>query len=72
MTVREHSLAKVPVLMVMGHKEGEGRTVSIRQLGSEASTTMALEEALRLLAAEATAPDRVRATVGDKVREAAE
>ena len=62
--VREHSLAKVPVMLVCGKKEGEARTVSIRRLGSQASTTMGLEEALRLLAAEATAPDLVRAEVG--------
>ena len=70
--VREHSLAKVPVLLVCGKKEGEARTVSIRRLGSQASTTMGLDEALRLLAAEATAPDLVRAEVGDEVRAAAE
>ncbi len=70
--VREHSLAKVPVMLVCGKKEGEARTVSIRRLGSQASTTMALEEALRLLAAEATAPDLVRAAVGDEVKVAAE
>ena len=63
--VREHSLAKVPVMLVVGRREGEERTVSIRRLGSQASTTMALEEALRLLAREATAPDRVRAQVGE-------
>lgn len=62
---REHSLAKVPVMLVCGKKEGEGRTVSIRRLGSQASTTMGLEEALRLLGAEATAPDLVRAQVGE-------
>ncbi len=61
--VREHSLAKVPVMLVVGRREGEERTVSIRRLGSQASTTMGLEEALRLLAAEATAPDLVRAQV---------
>ena len=68
--VREHSLAKVPVLLVCGKKEGEARTVSVRRLGSQASTTMGLEEALGLLAAEATAPDRVRA--GGEARVAAE
>ena len=71
--VREHSLAKVPVLLVCGKKEGEARTVSIRRLGSQASTTMGLDEALRLLAAEATAPDQVRAQVGEgEVQAAAE
>ncbi len=65
--VREHSLAKVPMMLVCGKKEGEGRTVSIRRLGSQASTTMGLEEALRLLGKEATAPDLVRAQVGEGV-----
>ena len=59
--VREHSLAKVPVLLVVGRREGEERTVSVRRLGSQASTTMGLQEALALLAAEATAPDLLRA-----------
>ena len=39
-TVREHSLVKVPVVLVVGRKEGEARTVSIRRLGSQASTGM--------------------------------
>ena len=66
-------LAEVPVLLVCGKKEGETRTVSIRRLGRQASTTMGLEEALRLLAAEATAPDQVRAQVGEgEVQVAAE
>ena len=70
--VREHSLAKVPVLLVVGKREGEERTVSVRRLGSQASTGMGLEAALGLLVAEATAPDRVRAGAGDEVRAAAE
>jgi threonyl-tRNA synthetase len=64
--VREHSLAKVPVLLVVGRREGEERTVSVRRLGSQASTTMGLEEALRLLAAEATPPDLVRNGGGER------
>ena len=59
--VREHSLAKVPVLMVVGKKEAEGRGVSIRRLGSQAQTSLGLDEALGLLVAEATAPDLRRA-----------
>ena len=52
-------------MLVCGKKEGEARTVSLRRLGSQqASRTMGLEEALRLLTIEATAPDRVRAQVG--------
>ena len=58
--VREHSLAKVPVLVVVGRKEGAEKTVSIRRLGSQAQTAMSLEEALNTLSAEAVAPDQKR------------
>ncbi|WP_445503162.1 threonine--tRNA ligase [Microvirga sp. G4-2] len=59
--VREHSLVKVPVLLVVGKKEAAERTVSIRRLGSPDQKTMSLDEALRALAAEAITPDRRRA-----------
>ena len=59
--VREHSLAKVPVLMVLGKKEAAERTVSIRRLGSQQQTSMSLEDALKALAGEAVAPDVKRA-----------
>ncbi len=59
--VREHSLAKVPVLLVLGRKEAAERTVSIRRLGSQAQQSMALDEALATLADEATPPDVKRA-----------
>src|SRR5919107_1450768 len=59
--VREHSLAKIPVLIVVGRKEAAERTVSIRRLGSQAQVSMSLEEALRTLADEAVAPDVRRA-----------
>jgi threonyl-tRNA synthetase len=55
--VREHSLAKVPVLTVVGRKEAAERTVSIRRLGSQAQVSMTFDEALRALADEATPPD---------------
>ncbi len=55
--VREHSLAKVPVLLVAGKREAEERTVSIRRLGSQESRVMPLAEAIRMLVAEATPPD---------------
>ncbi len=58
--VREHSLAKIPVLLVVGKKEAEERTVSIRRLGSQAQSSMPLEAALAALVAEATAPDLKR------------
>ncbi|MCK0198585.1 threonine--tRNA ligase [Ancylobacter sp. 6x-1] len=58
--VREHSLAKVPALIVVGRKEAAERTVSIRRLGSPNQTAMTLDEAMMSLTAEAVAPDLVR------------
>ena len=55
--VREHSLAKVPALLVVGKKEAAERTVSIRRLGSEKQTVMPLDAALAALSDEAVAPD---------------
>ena len=59
--VREHSLAKVPALLVIGKKEAAERLVSIRRLGSEGQTVMPLDEALKALVAEAVPPDVKRA-----------
>lgn len=58
--VREHSLAKVPVIIAVGKREAEERTVTIRRLGSQAQTVLPLDEALKLLSEEATPPDLVR------------
>jgi threonyl-tRNA synthetase len=58
--VREHSLAKVPLLLAIGKKEAAERTVSVRRLGSNAQTTMGLEEALAAFVTEATPPDLAR------------
>jgi threonyl-tRNA synthetase len=55
--VREHSLAKVPALLVVGKKEAETRSVSIRRLGSEGQTVLPLDEALKALIEEAMPPD---------------
>ena len=55
--VREHSLAKVPVLLVVGRREAEERTVSIRRLGSKDQASGALDPTLAALATEATPPD---------------
>jgi threonyl-tRNA synthetase len=55
--VREHSLAKVPVLLVVGRKEAETRQVSMRRLGSEKQTVMPLDAALAALTDEAVPPD---------------
>ena len=61
--VREHSLQKVPALLVVGKKEAETRQVSVRRLGSEKQTVMPLDAALAALADEALPPDvrRMRA-----------
>ncbi|MBS0248806.1 MAG: threonine--tRNA ligase [Proteobacteria bacterium] len=55
--VREHSLAKVPVLLVVGKKEAETRQVSIRRLGSDKQQVMSLDDALTMLVEEALPPD---------------
>ena len=62
--VREHSLAKVPVLIALGRKEASENTVSLRRLGSNAQTAMRVEEAIDALAAEAVPPD-LRASAPD-------
>jgi threonyl-tRNA synthetase len=59
--VREHSLAKVPALLVVGKKEAAERLVSIRRLGQEKQEVMPLDAALAALAAEAVPPDVKRA-----------
>lgn len=55
--VREHSLAKVPNLLVVGKREAEEGTVALRVLGSQGQTMLSLDEAIARLTAEATAPD---------------
>jgi threonyl-tRNA synthetase len=58
--VREHSLAKVPVLLVVGKREAEERTVSLRRLGSDRQEVMPLSTAFERLADEAVPPDLKR------------
>ena len=55
--VREHSLQKVPHLLVVGKREAEEGTVAIRTLGEERQKFVSLDEAIALLKAEATPPD---------------
>ena len=55
--VREHSLAKVPVMLVCGKREAEEASVNIRRLGSQEQTSMALTVALQALQDEAVPPD---------------
>ncbi|WP_345907874.1 threonine--tRNA ligase [Sphingomonas sp. UBA4815] len=55
--VREHSLAKVPHLLVVGKREADEGTVAIRTLGAEHQRVMSLADAIALIRAEATPPD---------------
>ncbi len=50
--VREHSVAKVPVLLAVGQREVDEKTVAMRRLGSKQQQTLPLQEALELLTAE--------------------
>jgi threonyl-tRNA synthetase len=56
--VREHSLAKTPVIAVVGRKEAQERHVALRRLGGEAQQVLTLDQALGSLVAEAKAPDQ--------------
>jgi threonyl-tRNA synthetase len=54
--VREHSLAKVPVMLVVGRREAQERSLSLRRLGSPAQEALALAEAVARLKMEAASP----------------
>ena len=54
--VREHSLAKVPVMLVVGKREAEQNSVALRRLGAEKQEVLALDEAVNKLKAEALSP----------------
>jgi len=54
--VREHSVAKVPVMLVIGKREAENRSVAMRRLGSQNQEIVALDQAVVTLAAEAAPP----------------
>ncbi len=58
--VREHSLQKVPVILVCGKREAEENTVNMRRLGSRDQEAMTLDEAIARLKEEATPPDLLR------------
>jgi threonyl-tRNA synthetase len=58
--VREHSLAKVPVMLVIGRREAEEGKVAMRRLGSQDNVVMTLDEAIATLTKEATPPDVAR------------
>ncbi|WP_430436661.1 threonine--tRNA ligase [Oceanibaculum nanhaiense] len=54
--VREHSLAKVPILLVVGRREAEERKVAMRRLGGDKQEVLALEDALHRLTEETQPP----------------
>jgi threonyl-tRNA synthetase len=54
--IREHSVAKIPVIAVVGAKEQENKTVTIRRLGSEKQEQMSLDDFVKSLLAEAAMP----------------
>ena len=58
--VREHSVAKVPVILACGQREVDEGTVSLRRLGEKGSKVLPLSEAVAALAAEALPPDLAR------------
>jgi threonyl-tRNA synthetase len=55
--VREHSVGKVPVILAVGGREVENRTVSVRRLGERQTSVQGLDEVTAALKAEATPPD---------------
>lgn len=61
--VREHSVAKVPVILVAGKREMEEGTLNVRRLGSQAQQSLKLEEVVKMLVEEATPPDVKRERV---------
>jgi len=57
--VREHSVGKVPVILAIGAREVEERTVTVRRLGEKQTKTVTLDEIVEELVEEAKAPDMV-------------
>jgi threonyl-tRNA synthetase len=55
--IRDHSLQKVPLILVVGKKEAEAKAVAVRRFGGEAQEMMSLTDAVKNLAAEAAPPD---------------
>ena len=58
--VREHSVAKVPVILVVGRREAEQGTVALRRLGSKEQEILAVADAIHTLLEEAAVPSRGR------------
>ena len=55
--VREHSVAKIPAMLVVGKREAEVGTVSVRRLGSQGQQVMKLDEAIKMLVDDSMPPD---------------
>ncbi|MCH9825531.1 threonine--tRNA ligase [Lentibacter algarum] len=55
--VREHSLGKVPVILAVGHREVEERTLTVRRLGEKQTSVTSLDDIVSTLAKSATPPD---------------
>ena len=60
--VREHSVGKVPVILAVGHREVEDKTVSVRRLGEKRTEVLPLDDVVASLALDATPPDQRDAT----------
>jgi len=60
--VREHSLQKVPVLVVVGNREAETRAVALRRLGGKDQEVLSLDDAIAKLREEARSPAGDRAS----------
>ena len=56
--VREHSAAKIPMIMAIGAREKESKTVSIRRIGSDKTEIIAFDEALKVLTAQNSNPHK--------------
>ena len=56
--IREHSLAKIPILVVVGRREAETRSVALRRLGGREQEILALDEAIARLKEEAATPSQ--------------
>ena len=54
--IREHSVSKIPILMICGAKEVQNKTITIRRLGQEQQQTISLEEAIKELSKESRIP----------------
>ena len=55
--IREHSTSKIPMILVVGKKEAEQKTISLRRLGTDKIETIDLKQALSSLQDEASSPN---------------